>query len=139
MVGTRWIVLIAAVSGAMAVGIGAMGAHGLPARLTAQGFDEPTVQKKLEQCEIGVRYQAYHAIAMLALGLSSWTQSHRLPRAACGMFLAGTLFFSGGLYSMVFLNRMGHWSIVPAGGSMLIVGWLLLVLASLLPKSLVEK
>ena len=64
------LVLIAALSGAISVGIGAMGAHSLPKQLEARGYSESVVQKKLDQCELGVRYQLFHSIAVLALGLS---------------------------------------------------------------------
>jgi uncharacterized membrane protein YgdD (TMEM256/DUF423 family) len=41
------------------------------------------------------------------------------------------LLFSGGLYSMVFWDRMGHWSIVPLGGSLLMIAWLSLAFNAL--------
>lgn len=135
--GPRWIALVAAVFGLMAVGIGAMGSHSLPDRLKKSGLDEVQVTKKLEQCEIGVKYQMYHALAMLAVGLSALPKSSALARAACGMFLVGTVFFCGGLYSLSLFNTLGHWVIVPLGGGMFMVGWILLGLAMLLrPKCL---
>ncbi|XZE17774.1 DUF423 domain-containing protein [Pirellulaceae bacterium SH449] len=124
--GPRWIVLFATVFGLIAVGVGAIGSHGLPDRLKKSGLDDEQVAKKLEQCEIGVRYQMYHALAMLAVGLSSMPSRSSLARAACGMFLSGTLFFSGGLYSLSLFNTLGHWSIVPMGGVMFMIGWILL-------------
>lgn len=129
--GPRWIVLVAAISGFIGVGVGAFGAHGLPKQLQKAGFTEFEVSKKLEQCEIGVRYQLVHAVAILAIGLSAASQDRRLLRAACGMFLAGTILFSGGLYSMAFADSIGHWSIVPIGGLMFLIGWGLLAAASM--------
>jgi uncharacterized membrane protein YgdD (TMEM256/DUF423 family) len=124
--GPRWILIAASISGFFGVAVGAFGAHGLPARLKASGLDESVIAKKLDQCEIGVRYQMIHTVVIVALGLSSLTRDRRLARAACGMFFAGILFFSGGLYSIAFLNFLGHWSIVPMGGLMFLTGWLLL-------------
>lgn len=134
--GPRWIALVAAIFGLMAVGIGAMGSHSLPDRLKKSGLDEAQVAKKLEQCEIGVKYQMYHALAMLAVGLSALAKNSALARAACGMFLAGTLFFCGGLYRLALFNTLGHWAIVPLGGVMFMIGWILLGLSmSFRPKN----
>lgn len=133
MVGSRFWVVLAALSGFLCVAIGAMGSHSLPERLAKQGFTESEVTKKLGQCEIGVKYQAYHSLAILALGISSAIRQRKAWKIACGMFLAGMLLFSGGLYSMVFLNQIGHWSIVPAGGSLLMVGWLILAIGTIFP------
>lgn len=126
MTGPKWIVLFAAFFGFVGVAIGAIGAHGLPEQLKSQGFEPEVVAKKLDQCEIGVRYQIAHALAMLAVGLSPITARSALARAACGMFLSGILFFSGGLYSLSLADTIGHWSIVPTGGMMFLIGWVLL-------------
>jgi uncharacterized membrane protein YgdD (TMEM256/DUF423 family) len=134
--GPRWIAHVAAIFGLMAVGIGAMGSHSLPDRLKKSGLDEVQVAKKLEQCEIGVKYQMYHALAMLAVGLSALPKNSALARAACGMFLAGSLFFCGGLYSLSLFHTLGHWAIVPLGGVMFMIGWILLGLSvSFRPKN----
>ncbi|XZE42967.1 DUF423 domain-containing protein [Pirellulaceae bacterium SH467] len=130
MTGPKWIVLFAACFGFIGVAIGAIGAHGLPEQLKSQGFEPDVVAKKLEQCEIGVRYQIAHALAMLAIGLSPLPGRSSLARAACGMFLAGILFFSGGLYAISLADTIGHWSIVPLGGMMFLVGWFLLFLSA---------
>jgi uncharacterized membrane protein YgdD (TMEM256/DUF423 family) len=124
-----WIVLVAALSGFVAVGIGAMGSHGLGTRLEKAGFGPQQIEKKKEQCEIGVRYQMYHALAMLCVGATIMGRA-RLARWACFAFLIGTVLFSGGLYSMSFLDKPGHWSIVPIGGVIQLTGWLLLALSA---------
>jgi uncharacterized membrane protein YgdD (TMEM256/DUF423 family) len=133
MVGSRFWVVVAALSGFLCVAIGAMGSHSLPDRLKQQGFSETVVQKKLDQCEIGVKYQAYHSLAILALGASQAIQRRKAWKIACGLFAVGILLFSGGLYSMVFLDRMGHWSIVPLGGSFFMLGWLTLAGGTIFP------
>jgi uncharacterized membrane protein YgdD (TMEM256/DUF423 family) len=120
----RILLFLAALSGAISVGIGAMGAHSLPKQLQSKGFSQEQVAKKLDQCELATRYQMFHALAVLVLTLSGYASRSRLALAASVLMLMGTLGFSGGLYSMVFADEIIHWSIVPIGGSLFILGWL---------------
>ena len=127
----RPLLLIAALLGASAVGIGAFASHGLSKQLESQGFATEVVAKKLDQCELGVRYQMFHALALVAMALAPIsTRSVLLPTSGFLMLL-GTCGFSGGLYSMVFADRILHWSIVPIGGVLLILAWLTLALGAL--------
>jgi uncharacterized membrane protein YgdD (TMEM256/DUF423 family) len=66
----------------------------------------------------------YHALALAAIALSTRAAGSKLLCAASVLFLVGTLCFSGGLYSIVFADQIIHWSIVPIGGTTLIVAWL---------------
>jgi uncharacterized membrane protein YgdD (TMEM256/DUF423 family) len=129
----RWLLTLAGISGAIAVGIGAIGAHSLPKRLAAQGLDPVAIEKKLDQCELAARYQMYHALAVVGLALAPVSQRCRLLRVAAVLFLVGTLGFSGGLYSIVFADQIIHWSIVPLGGTTWIVAWLCVASAAWLP------
>ena len=133
MIGSRWIVFFAALSGLVCVGIGAMGSHSLPKRLQASGLSESDIQKKIGQCEIAVKYQIYHTLAILAVGLCPATATRRTWKVACILFFAGFCLFSGGLYSMVFFDRIGHWSIVPVGGATMMVAWLMLGIGAIFP------
>ena len=126
MLGSRWLVLVAAISGFICVGIGAMGAHSLPKRLQQAGLSDVEVQKKIGQCEIAVKYQMFHTLAILSLGLAPATASRRAWKVACFLFLVGIGLFSGGLSSMVFFDAMGHWSIVPLGGATMMLAWITL-------------
>ena len=126
MIDSRWLVFVAAISGFVCVGIGAMGAHSLPKRLQDSGLSASQVQKKVEQCETAVKYQMYHSIVVLVIGLSPALQSSRTKRIACTLFLVGVCLFSGGLYSLVFFDTLGHWSIVPLGGATFMFAWLTL-------------
>jgi uncharacterized membrane protein YgdD (TMEM256/DUF423 family) len=119
----RFILCLGALLAAVGVGIGALGSHALPGYLQAQGFDEAKVQKRLEQCETAVRYQLYHALAIVGLGLSGlrWRGS---CLAAWGMIL-GIALFSGGIYGIVFAEAPSH-GLVPFGGISFILGWLAL-------------
>lgn len=129
----RSLLIAACLLAATGVGLGAIGAHGLEDYLTNQGLDADAIAKKIDQCDTGVRYQLYHALALFALGLSSWSSSKAVQTAGW-MMIVGCLFFSGGIYSIVFLNQLGHWAIVPAGGLLMIVSWILLAICASLPK-----
>lgn len=118
----RGIVLLASLLGAIGVGIGAYAAHGLEASMHEQGLMPEQIADRLRQCEVAVRYQMVHTLALLILGLlppphSAWRWLSSL------FFTLGIALFSGGLYSMVFAGVMGHWAIVPSGGLCFILGW----------------
>lgn len=108
------------------VGLGAMGAHALSGRL---GPD------RLAIYEVGVRYQMYHALALLAV---AWAVT-RFPGAAAGwagwLFVAGIVVFSGSLYLLAFGAPRWFGAITPIGGLAFLAGWLLLALAALRARS----
>jgi uncharacterized membrane protein YgdD (TMEM256/DUF423 family) len=97
----------------LAVALGAFAAHGLKARLTPE---------MLTIFETGVRYQAYHALALLALGAA------RGPDKAGWCFVAGIVVFSGSLYLLALtgVKRLGM--ITPIGGLLFLAGWALFAL-----------
>lgn len=117
------LILIGAL-GAAGVTIGAYQAHGLEAALKQQGLAPEQIVERLEQCQVAVHYHMLHTLALLVLSCSGALMTSRRGRLAVFFFLMGIALFSGGLYSMVFLGRMGHWAIVPGGGMSFIVGWL---------------
>ncbi len=120
---SRLIVLIAGVLGVVGVAIGAYAAHSLEKYLAEGGIDQVDISKRLERCEVAVKYHMTHVLALLVLGLRD-SAANSLPRRAAALFfLLGIALFSGGLYSMVFLGQMGHWAIVPSGGLCFILGW----------------
>lgn len=121
----RWIVLVAGLLGASGVIVGSFAAHGLQEYLAKQSVAQVDIAKRVAQCEVGVRYQLWHAIALLVLGLAreGLAPKRRMAGAAC--LIIGVVLFSGGLYSMSILGIVGHWAIVPSGGAALILGWLL--------------
>lgn len=108
------------VSAAVAVGLGAFGAHGLRARL---------VPDLLTTFEIGVRYQLYHALGLVAVGLAL----ARWPSSGSGLagwlFIAGTLLFSGSLYVLAFTGVRWLGAVTPLGGAAFIAGWMVLAWA----------
>jgi uncharacterized membrane protein YgdD (TMEM256/DUF423 family) len=126
----RWIVFLAGILGAIGVGIGAHAAHGLDELLIDQGLAEAEVLKRLDQCEIAVRYHMIHVVALLALGASTSRRAATTKSFAAIFIILGMSLFCGGLYSMVYLGEMGHWAIVPAGGGCFILGWLTVALTA---------
>ncbi len=111
---------------ALAVVFGAFGAHALKARLAAE---------QLQVFETGVKYQMYHALALVFLGIIF--EKFNSPAAAYSgyLFLAGILFFSGSLYLLSTKSLLGieSWNflgpITPLGGLCFIAGWGLLLYA----------
>ncbi len=123
----RWILFVAGALGAVGVAIGAHAAHGLELSLLEQGIAPEEVVKRLDQCDVAVRYHMTHVLALLVLGGFAGERATRRKTIAACFFLLGIALFSGGLYSMVYVGEMGHWAIVPTGGLCFILGWLAIV------------
>jgi len=111
---------VGCLSALVAVALGAFGAHGLRGRL---------VPDMLMSFEIGVRYQMYHALGLLAVGLalSRWPSS--AVALAGWLFIAGTLVFSGTLYLLAVSGQRWLGAVTPVGGAAFIAGWLVLAWA----------
>lgn len=110
--------VLASVFGGLAVALGAFGAHALSSRLS---------ESLLNTFEIGVRYQFYHALALVAVvvALGRWPNSP--PAVWAGwLFVAGIVIFSGSLYVLVFSGVRWLGAITPIGGVAFIAGWVLL-------------
>ena len=123
----RLFALSGAVSGALAVILGALGAHALKKLLAPES---------LASFETGVKYQMYHALALLLLA-ALFERLGRTPATAAGWcFLVGTLLFSGSIYLLCLRPLFGvegwRWlgPVTPLGGLALIAGWLCLALAA---------
>jgi uncharacterized membrane protein YgdD (TMEM256/DUF423 family) len=103
------------------VALGAFGAHGLRARVSAD---------LLAVFETGVRYQMYHALALLALSLawSRWSSAHLT--AAGYLFIAGIVLFSGSLYLLTLTGARWWGAVTPLGGVAFLAGWIALLLAA---------
>jgi len=115
--------VIGGFSGALAVALGAFGAHALRSRLS---------QERLDTFETGVRYQMYHALALLfaAFATGHWPASS-LPLYAAWLFIAGTLLFSGSVYLLVLSDKRWWGAVTPLGGVAFIAGWVCLAIAAL--------
>ena len=108
------------VSAGVAVLLGAFGAHGLRHRL---GPDMLIV------FEIGVRYQMYHALALLGVALAHGRWPSTAILVAGWLFVAGTVVFSGSLYLLAVTGQRWLGAVTPLGGAAFIAGWLALAWA----------
>ena len=117
---TRIVVVLAGLSGAASVLLGAFAAHGLRARLSEQ---------HLAVFQTAVHYQQWHSLALLLVGLWLLRQPSLYLRLASAALLLGMLLFSGSLYALV----LWGWPVgllTPLGGLCLVAGWLAVSLAA---------
>lgn len=114
-------VVLGALSGFIAVGAGAFGAHALKARLAPD---------LLAVFETGARYQMFHALALLAAGWATVRYPGAAASLAGWLFVAGTVLFSGSLYAMAFTGVRGLGAVTPVGGVAFLGGWLALAWAA---------
>lgn len=117
----RTFVILGALSAFLGVAAGAFGAHGLKDRLTAE---------MLSAFEAGVRYQMYHAFALIA---AAWMQSKwPSPFVTAGgwLFVIGTVLFCGSLYLMSVSGTRWLGAITPLGGLSFLAGWVCLAWAA---------
>lgn len=106
--------------GFLGVGAGAFGAHALKARLS------PAM---IETFEVAVRYQVFHALALLAVGALLPPEAPAAMRWAGWSFVAGIVIFSGSLYLLVLTGIRWLGAVTPIGGVALLAGWLCLFAA----------
>jgi uncharacterized membrane protein YgdD (TMEM256/DUF423 family) len=111
-----------AVSAFIGVAAGAFGAHGLKHRLDAD---------LMAVFEVGVRYQMYHAFALIATAwaISRWPGS--LANGAGYLFILGTVLFSGSLYLLSLSGIRWLGAITPLGGLAWLAAWVCLAWAAL--------
>jgi uncharacterized membrane protein YgdD (TMEM256/DUF423 family) len=121
---SRWVLSAGAGFALLAVVLGAFAAHGLKAVLDAQ---------QLVLFETASRYQMYHALALLVVGvLSIHAQfSRRMLKFAALAFILGIILFSGSLYLLALSGIRWLGAITPLGGIAFLVGWLATIVAAL--------
>lgn len=118
---TLCIRLGAALAG-LAVGLGAFAAHGMKAHYDAAA---------LQTFETGVRYQMYHALALLLAGALAATG--RRTGAAAIAFVLGIALFSGSLYALVLFDQKWLGAVTPFGGVAFLFGWIRLAMQGAAP------
>ncbi len=126
----RHILLAGAVLGCLSVAIGAFGAHWLEGAVGEWGLAPEEQTKRLATWEVAVRYQMYHALALLAVGILAMRANNRWLGWSAGLFIVGVAIFSGCLYALVLSGVKILGAVVPIGGTCLIVGWILLAIAA---------
>ena len=115
-----WIIL-GSISGFLSVSIGSFGAHGLKSDL---GED------LLAIFETAARYQMYHSLAIIFLGLIMNSFQSPLFDWSGWLFILGTLLFSGSLYLLVLTGIKTFGAITPIGGICLLAGWVFLAIGA---------
>lgn len=119
-----WMLGLGGLNMALAVGLGAFGAHALRAR-------EATLplERGLAAWETAVQYHLVHALALMAVGLTAQWLDGGLLRGAGWLLVAGIVLFSGSLYVMTVTGWRWLGPVTPLGGMSLIIGWLVFVVA----------
>jgi uncharacterized membrane protein YgdD (TMEM256/DUF423 family) len=114
-------IIFGASFGAIAIILGAFGAHLLKKKLNSE---------LLQSFETGIKYQMYHAIVLLVLGFNIDTST--LSNSIVSVFILGVFLFSFSIYGLVLssarnkkLKFLGP--ITPLGGLFLVLGWVLLI------------
>lgn len=128
-VSSRFHILSGLALALVGVVIGAFAAHGLKPLLSL---------KEVNNFETGVKYQFYHAFALIFLGLldAHFPKGEKSFKLAGFLFFIGILLFSGSLYllstqSILSINIPLLGPITPLGGTLLIFGWLFTALGVL--------
>ena len=108
-------ILAGSISGMLSVMIGAFGAHALKSTLEAT--------QRLETFETAVKYQFYHSLALVLLGLLMIQFQHKAFTISGYGFIVGIFLFTGSLYilSLTGITKLG--AITPLGGLAFIIGW----------------
>ena len=117
MTNARLLPALAALNGLLAVAVGAFGAHALQDAQAQEWIRTATV------------FQLPHAAA--AMALVAWRPGHRLVTLAAWAMVLGALLFGGSLQALALGAPRAVAMVAPIGGSILILGWALLLIAAL--------
>jgi len=119
---TKTLLMCAALSGFLAVALGAFGAHGLRARLSPE---------MMAVFQTGVQYHFYHTLALLVVAALSQFAPLTPGLALSGLcFIIGIVVFSGSLYVLAVTELRWLGAITPLGGTAFLLGWLALAWAA---------
>jgi uncharacterized membrane protein YgdD (TMEM256/DUF423 family) len=110
---TAWI--LGSLSALIGVAAGAFGAHALKASVPPD---------LLAVYETGVRYQIFHALALLAIGLGASLRPDERWSIPIWLFASGTVLFSGSLYLLAWTGVRWLGAVTPVGGLCFLAGWL---------------
>lgn len=116
MLDARILATLGAILGALAVGLGAFGAHALRDVLESRA---------LEIWTTGTTYLGWHAMALLLTGILAAVVRPGLINTAGILFLAGIVLFCGSLFVMALGGPAWLGAVTPLGGVAFILGWML--------------
>jgi len=127
------VLAIAGISGALCVALGAMGAHALKEKISADN---------IQIFETAVRYHFYHTLALVFISYLIKNDSSKFLKLSAWFFIAGIILFSCSLYFLALRPLMGIskdemkgiGAITPFGGMSFILAWLMLTVATLKSK-----
>lgn len=114
----KQILILAAISGMLAVALGAFGAHALKKMISPE---------LLETYKTGVQYHFYHTFALLTVGMLMHFNTSKALKWAANLFVSGIVLFSGSLYILAMSGIKVLGIITPFGGVAWIIAWFLLV------------
>uniref|UniRef100_UPI0032164109 DUF423 domain-containing protein n=1 Tax=uncultured Draconibacterium sp. TaxID=1573823 RepID=UPI0032164109 len=117
---SKTILMTASVLLAMAVGLGAFGAHGLKSYLSSE---------MLVTWKTGVEYHFYHALGLLLVGVLAYLVPSLQLKWSAILLTAGVVLFSGSLYVLAISGIKWLGAITPLGGLSFIAGWAMLFVA----------
>ncbi len=113
-------IIIGAFSAAVAVTLGAFGAHGLQSKVT---------KERMETYQTGVHYHMYHSLGLILLGiLNNALTSNNYILWSGWLMIMGIILFSGSLYLLVISDKKWFGLITPFGGLAFIASWVMLAL-----------
>jgi uncharacterized membrane protein YgdD (TMEM256/DUF423 family) len=115
----KQILIVGSILAGLGVALGAVGAHALKEILMANG--------RTETFETAVRYQVYHGLALLFVGMLSAKNGRPMLKWVANLFLTGTVFFSGSLFALSLTSIKWVVFVTPVGGVLMIAGWGLLL------------
>ncbi len=114
----RTFLVLAAVFGFLAVGLGAFGTHALEAHFAANPSREPTYNT-------AVQYQMFHVVGLIVVAWLTTHRAARLPMIAGWLFVAGIVLFCGSLYVLAVFQISAMGAVAPLGGVSFLTGWAL--------------
>jgi len=118
---SKLILILGAINAALAVLLGAFGAHGLKARMTVE---------MLAVYQTGVQYHLFHALGLLTVGIVGLHIVDSVYLKWAGwLMLAGIILFSGSLYMLSVGGMRWLGMVTPFGGLAFIAAWILFVVA----------
>lgn len=119
----KYILIVGGIFSALTVIIGAFGAHALTDILEAN--------KRLDTFDIAVKYQMFHSLGLVLLGVLQKIKPNKLLSYSALLMSVGILLFSGSLFVLAIFNLPFMGVITPFGGLAFISGWILMIFSQL--------